>query len=73
MIKVFRTVVKTDRTHKLFSKDISHLLSIAFLHSPVKILSFDMLRQPVITAKFRQLLVFNADSKSERIKLTILS
>ena len=45
----------------------------ARLLSPVKILSFDILRQPVITENSNAEFVFKADSNNERINLTISS
>jgi hypothetical protein len=41
------------------------------LFKPVKILSFEMRRQPVITANSRLLFDLKADSNKERIKPTI--
>ena len=43
------------------------------LLSPVKMLSFDMRRHPVITENSSAGFVFSADSNSERINVTILS
>ena len=41
--------------------------------NPVKMLSFEILRQPVMTENFNASLVFNPDSNKERIKSIISS
>ena len=62
-----------DVNPKYSANRISDIVLTLKLFSPVKILSFAILRQPVITANLRLSFVLSADSNKERINVTISS